>query len=343
MSLKPLFIASCLSLLACASTPPAKTSVDKSSPDKAAPQNVKPVSVPAEPPKAPLSKAPVAVSVEEIPRVDPGAELAPILKAFESKLYFDGLSQLEEHEVAARRSQGSFDFQLQVYAMKGQAHVMMGEGDLAMRAYRKVLSKWQHPKSLARKLQKAHPEDGEARTARALDAFGEALFFMGEQKRAKLELIDFPYNDVGDKPAEVKRFLDGSVKRWLRQRTLVTQAATREYDRVETIAPGTPERWRSAGHARKGLMVAQTLELVRSFTAPVVWESEGASEHVGADGKPMTWTQVHAAFAEQLATITQPLLDEARAHYSACVDSAKAGGIDNALVKSCNTWLAANR
>lgn len=341
MSLKPLFIVSCLSLLACASTPPAKTTVDKSSPDKSAPQNVKPAPIPSEP--EPLSKAPVAVSVEEIPRLDPGAELAPIMKAFEGKLYFDGLAQLEEHEVAARRGQGSLDFQLQVYAMTGQAHAMMGEGDLAMRAYRKVLSKWQHPKSLATKLQKAHPEDGEARTARALDAFGEALFFMAEQKRAKLEVIDFPYNEVGDKPAEVKRFLDGPVKRWLRQRTVVTQAAAREYDRIDTITPGTPERWLSAAHARKGLMVAQTLELVRSFTAPVVWESEGASEHLGADKKPMSWPEIHAAFARDLEAITQPLVEEAAKSYEACADTAKAAGIDNALVKSCRQWLAANR
>ncbi len=343
MSLKPLFFASCFTLVACAGTPRApKTKA--SPPDKAAPRQVKPDPKPEDLEQArEEARAPVVVDVEMMKRVEPGAELAPVMKSFEDKMYFDSVAQLDEHLVKARRKQGSIDYRLQTYAMTGQAHAMMGDHDLANRMYRKVLSQWQHPKALARKLQKKFPDDGDARVARSLDAFGEALFFVAERRRQKLDELETPYNDGGDSPREVATFVKRQVNGWVKKRVRFASSAAKEYNRISTITPGTPQRWVVAAHARKGLMAAQTLESVRNIEAPMSWDDKGVSDHKGKDGQPMEWSKIREDYAAQMESITKPLLESARTHYQACVDTARDANVDNAFVKSCKQWLKANR
>jgi hypothetical protein len=339
MSFKPLLLVSSIALAACAAGPaPIEAkSVEVNTPDKAAAPAVKPE--PAKPAE-PLSKAPDVVPFEEMGRIDPGPELADVSKAFAEKLYFDGQDKLAEHAKKARA--GGSDYQLQVLAMSAYAHAMMGEGDLALRGYRKVLSRWQHPKSLARKLRRAHPEDGDARVERAMDAFGEALFFMAERKRAKLADVAFPYNDVGDAPNEVKRFVTRDVARWLRQRAMRTRAAVSAYQRIDKIQPETPFRWVAASHARQGAMYAQTLQQLRDFAVPASWEEDGDSAHAGADGKPLSWTQIRSDHEARMAKLMDPLHEQAKASFQACVDVGAKAKLNDAVVMSCKRWLKAN-
>jgi hypothetical protein len=277
-------------------------------------------------------------------RIDPGQELAAVLATFNDKSYADGAELLDDqHLVAARRGQGELDYQLQVYAMRGHAYNMIGDADQAAGMYRRVLSKWTNLAALASKLRKADPEGGDARVARALDAFGEALFFMGERKRARVEAIEMPYNDIGDAPAEMKRFVDKPLSQWLRRRQSAISAAEADYLRVRDVKPETPVRWVVASHARIGLMYAQALEELRSLAVPAGWGEKGDSEHKGADGKPLSWEQVRSDHQAHMDKLMNPLREKAVASFTACADLAKEAKLEGAFAKSCQKWLKANQ
>jgi hypothetical protein len=342
MALKPLFFAAVLSLTACATSAPVKAPAKSPTVDKDASAAVK---APAKDEEAEesVSTAPVVVDLEEMGRIDPGAQLADVLKAFNEKSYSEGAALLDDsHLVAARRGQGEIDYELQVYAMRAHAFNMMGDTDAAAAMYRRVLSKWTNLGNMAYKLRKADPEHGDERVARALDAFSEALFFVGERKRARVELIDMPYNDVGDAPPEMKRFIDKPLVQWLRRRQLAITAAETDYLKVNDVKPGTPQRWVMASHARIGSMYAEALEELKSVAVPAGWEEKGESEHKGPDGKPMSWEQIREAHAAQMAKLMDPLRDKAVKHFSACAEIAEANQLEGAFPKSCTKWLKAN-
>lgn len=339
MSFKSLVVVSSLALCACASSAAVvQPEVDRNSPDKAAAPAVKPAPVVRAPQK--LSPAPEVIPFEAVGRPTAPTELSEVAAVFDDKHYFDAVPKLEEHHKASRA--GSIDYQLQTYAMTGFAHAMMGETDLALRSYRRVLSKWQHPKSLASKLRRTFPDDADVRIERSMAAFGEALFFMAERKRKRLEEVSFPYNDVGDEPEHVAKFYKTLVKRWLRQREQRTRAAVSAYQRIDKITPEPPLRWVSASHARQGLMYAQTLQLLRDDRVPSLWEEEGESTYTGPAGAPLTWQQIRRAHAERVDALMKPLLEKARASFQACVDVAAGGDIDNPMVRECKRWLKAN-
>ncbi len=339
MSLRSLLLVSSFALCACATTATVRPEVDRSSPDKAAAPSVKPAPEPTTP--EPVSKAPVVVTFEDIGRVDAGPELADVSASFDKKLYFDGKDKLVELAKSARGA--SLDHQLQVLAMQAFADAMMGEPELALRGYRKVLAKWQPPARLAATLRRADPATGDARVTRAMDAFGEALFFLAERKREQVESVELPTREGSDSPADVEKFVGKQLKRWVEMRERRILAAAREYQRIDDIKPETPARWVVASHARQATMYAQTLQLLRELAAPDAWQEEGASPHVGADGQPLDWASVRAARQTQLAALQQPLFDKAEQAYQRCVDTAAAANVDDVVAKSCRSWLSANR
>lgn len=347
VSMKPALFSSLSSLLliaGCASTPdtvahPESPAVPPA-PKQAAFELKAMVDAPAaaEEGKAAPS-TPSLPTVDNMPRLEVGPEFAQVMKSFEEKYFFAVVDELKPQLQGAQRGQLELDVQLQVFAMLGQAHHMMDEPDKARRMYNRVLVQWKDPFQLARSLRQL--DDGDAHVARAFDAFGEALFFLAETQRARVDALQVPFFD-GSHPVEMQRFVERSLGVWMNKRMSLVARTAKAYARIEEIKPEVPQRWLVAAESRVGAMHAQTVQALRELSVPATWKAEGESEIVGPDGQKQSWESIRAEHDARVEQLMEGPLQAATLAYGSCRDRAAEHGIDNAFAKSCREWLTAN-
>ena len=257
---RPLLTPPFLSAAACAPPPPPPAAPTPPPMDKEAPPpETKTVEVPE-----PVSKAPVVPTRDEMARLVPGEGLEAQLENFTKKNYFAAIDELAPELEKAQRGQHGLDEKVQILAMLGQAHDMMGEKDRAAQMYRRVLGEWRRPNALLKRIDKGDAGD-EARRQRLFDAFGEALFYLGEQRREGLSELEIPYYAGGEDPKEVSRFVTRDLSQWLGKRDRVILRAAKEYGRIDDLGEHAPARWRAAAASRIGAMHALALQAMRDL------------------------------------------------------------------------------
>jgi hypothetical protein len=235
-----------------------------------------------------------------------------VTKAFNEKFYSQAADLLE---VEVKKKGGGVEYEVLVRALLGHARHMTSELPLAKNHYRRVLAKWGPFYKAGRKLSKGTPDE-QKRYQLGLEAFGESLPFLAEQKRAKLDDVASPSFDKEDTPAMVKMFVDGKLAGYLGRCERVINTAKREYDKVLALKPEPPPRWAVATHSRMGAMYATVVESARELT--VKKENRGPID-------------------EKMASF----LSKAKASYQACTKAA-AGADATVFSKSCDAWLKAN-
>lgn len=291
--------------------PPAPVATAQPAARPPAPPPTASASVPAPPPE-PLSTAPTFPTLEDAERSKLPDSLAEVKKAFEEKFYSQAADLLEKE---AKKPGITVDYQVLVYALLGHARHMTHEMPLATQNYRRVLSKWGPFNKLGKKLSKGSPEE-KHRYVLGMEAFGEALFFLAERKRTKLDDIHAPSFDQEDTPAMVKMFADGKMAGFLARCEQVIKGAKKEYQKVLDLKPEPPKRWAVATHSRIGAMYGTCVEGLRSITVKK------------ENRKPID---------DRVA----PFLARAKEAYRSC-QSAAQGAEPTVFSKSCDAWLKAH-
>lgn len=334
-------------LLACASAPP------PAAPAPAPPPPAKPASAPpAPPPKpeppAPKSQKPTVPDFEVLVRSGMPAAFAEVEKNFKEKYFEQALQALETQKTASKRGQLAHDHKMLMYAAIGFASAMQNSALEAKGAYRRVLPMWANWRKESKAIMALEKDAaaGQKRVDNAVDAVGEALFFLAEEQRAKADEIAMPAYDGDSDPKNVNKHLSGKVKQWNNRRVQKVKKAATEYERVLKLEPKPPPRLVAAAASRIGAMHALMLEELRTITAPSDWKKEGKSEYVDrAKGKePLDWAVVHADFEKLLAERVDPVKQAATDAYRACVQASAQHGVskDDVFLKSCKDWLDAN-
>jgi hypothetical protein len=264
------------------------------------------------PPPEPLTTAPTFPSMEDAERSKLPGSLDEVKKSFDEKFYAQGADLLEKE---AKKPGITVDYQVLVYALLGHARHMTNELPLATQSYRRVLSKWGPFNKLGKKLSKGTPEE-KHRYVLGMEAFGEALFFLAEQKRTRLEDITAPSFDKDDTPEMVKMFAKGKVAGYLASCEQIIKGAKKKYQKVLDLKPEPPKRWAVATHSRIGAMYGTCVEGLRAITVKK------------ENRKPID---------DKMA----PFLAKAKEAYRAC-QSAAQGAEPTVFSKSCANWLKAN-
>jgi hypothetical protein len=238
--------------------------------------------------------------------------LAGVKKSFDDKFYAQAADTLE---LEAKKPGITIDYQVLVYGLLGHARHMTNEMPLATQNYRRVLSKWGPFYKAGKQLAEGTPEE-KHRYLLGMEAFGESLFFLAEQKRTKLDDVIAPSFDLEDTPAMVKVFVDGKFAGYLGSASKVISGAQKEYDKVLGLKPEPPKRWAAAAHSRVGAMYGTVVEAARAITVKA--ENRGPLD-------------------EKVA----PFLEKAKVAYRACQQAAS-GAEATVFSKSCDAWLKAH-
>lgn len=292
--------------------PPAPTTAAPVAAPTAAPTGVASTPPAPVPPPAPVGTAPTLPTLEDAERSPLPDSLAEVKKAFDEKFYSQAADLLEAE---AKKRGAGVEHEVLVFALLGHARHMTNEIPLAVSNYRRVLAKWGPFYNAGRKLSTGTPEE-QKRYQLGLEAFGEALFFLAEQKRLKQDEVVAPSFDQEDTPAMVKVFVDGKLAGHLARSSKVINTAKKEFDKVLALKPEPPQRWVVATHSRLGAMYATVVESVREQN--VSKPNRGPLDEKAA-----------------------PYLANAKESYQACVKAA-AGAEATIFSKSCEAWLKAN-
>ncbi|MBS2011650.1 MAG: tetratricopeptide repeat protein [Deltaproteobacteria bacterium] len=224
------------------------------------------------------------------------------------------------------------DIQVQAHATHARALAKLGKVAEAQREYTRVRSLWTDPASAEAKIRAAYPGEDDAqkdrRLGRALDAVGEALFFLADQRRiAEVEPIKFPeYRGAGDK-ASVKAHIETKVKEWLQKKRAAIEKVEPEYAKILALEPAPPPKWIIAAGSRSGLMWSDFVDDFRRSPIPRAWKGTEL-EHVYYD-------EIDRKSEPFKANLAKPALKK-------CLDLSTKHQYSDAFSRSCELWLAKN-
>ncbi len=341
-----LCLLSATSLLACAAAPPKALPPPQplTATAQQADAQVKQTVVQREEKQRVLSTEPTFPGVETMSRSNIQNELKKVVSLFEEQDYDGAASELKQHLREVGRGRGGIDYRVQVYALNGHAQSMMGQAAAGERSYRRVISLWGRPRKMARSIRQTSKtaEEGDARVARAMDAFGEALFVVADKGRERVDNIALPYYGGTSEPAELQRYLDKEVGGWLRARDRAIKRVEHNYQKVAMLKPETPGRWLVAATARMAALHARTGYELRTVLAPAEWDGEGDSPHRDARGKVLSYQQLREAHQQRIEALAKPAEEKARELYARCVSLAAEHHVSNAFSESCSAWLKAD-
>lgn len=224
------------------------------------------------------------------------------------------------------------DIQLQAHATYGRALSKTNKLGEAQREYAKVKALWNDPTASVAKIRAAYPAEDEAqkerRVGRALDAVGEAFFFVAEQKRAaEVEPIKFPeYKGPGDK-ASVKAHIETRVKDWLTKKRAAIEKVEPEYAKILDLKPQAPPKWIIAAGSRSGLMWSDFVDDFRRSPIPKAWKG----------------TELEHVYTGEIDRKSEPFKTNlAKPALKKCLDLSTKHQYSDGFSRSCEVWLAKN-
>lgn len=252
----------------------------------------------------------------------------------------DHYAEKEDWENARKRLQGqamamidkraTADVQVQAHALLARVLVKLNQAVPAGREYAKVVSLWKDPQKAVQAIQSIPGEDDagkQRRIGRALTAVGEGMFFFAEQKRAKVDKVEFPeYKGKGDLE-EVKKHINTKVKDWITKKRPLIEEATAEYKKVVDLQPVPPPQWVIAAGSRVGGMWGQFVKEFRAAPIP---------DKIKKD------TELRNAYYASLDEASEPQKLMAKGAYKTCLDYSVTYQYFDEFSRACEEWLAQN-
>ena len=178
--------------------------------------------------------------------------------------------------------------------MKGQAQ--------AKAEYAKVRSLWGDGTQAQAKIHDSYKGESEDQLAhrlgKALDAVGEAMFFVVEDKKHdKVDAVAFPaYKGSGTKE-DIKKYMEKTLMPWVQKKQAAIEDVDKEYQKITDLQPVPPPRWVIAAASRAGLMWGNFVDDFRRAPYPKDWDKKG---FVPGTGDTLSWREVKANYLEHL-------------------------------------------
>lgn len=340
-----------LSLAACGGpTPPSKAvpttqvSVAEVAPPPGSDAIVAPAAAPAAssaaspevPPEAPPRAEPY-VDLHTAPgdvRLDAGAALLKDDKASRAR-------PLLQAAVVNLDRDGSLDAKMAGHALLARACQASKDITCAASEYQRVRELWQDPTQAMDSLGAAakDEQDKKVRAQRALNALGEATFFVAEQKRAAADAERFPaYRGSGTKD-DVLKHINTKIGAWLKARRAKVQEAEQAYGAVVAIRPAPHPHWVIASASRVGDMWGKLFAEFRAAPIPSAWKQNGP---VMAGVPDFTYEDLRTTYYQAIDDAAAPMKASAKAAYLQCWELSKKLGSDAEYAKHCEAWLAKN-
>jgi TolA-binding protein len=223
------------------------------------------------------------------------------------------------------------DIQLQGHATLGRCLARLKAAG-AEPEYKKVLGIWGDGNAAAAKIQSGYPnEDDNAKARRlgkALDAVGEALFFLAEKKKSEtVDRIPYPiYTGIGTRD-DVLQHIEKKVVPWFKKKNEAIEGAEKEYARVLTDLKPAPPRWVIAAASRAGLMWGDFVTEFRKAPIPKEWNK---------------FSEVRAVYFQKLDEASEPYKVRAKAALKKCLDQSVSYQYFDEKSRACEKWLSEN-
>jgi tetratricopeptide (TPR) repeat protein len=238
------------------------------------------------------------------------------------------------------------DIQVQAHATLARAlmHSKATQGQ-AKGEYAKVRTLFGDGHGVQEKLHDAYKDETEDqrthRLGKLLDAVGEAMFYVAEDKKQeKVDKIPFPaYKGPGTKD-DIKKYMDKTLMPWVQKKQAAIEEADKEYQKITDLQPVPPPRWVIASASRAGLMWGNFVDDFRKAPYPKDWDKKG---FVPGTGDTLTWNEVKRTYLEHLDEASEPIKrDKAKPALKRCLDDSVKYQYFDEYSRDCEKWLAKN-
>ena len=237
------------------------------------------------------------------------------------------------------------DIQVQAHATLARALWHMKGQAQAKSEYAKVRALWGDGAQAQAKIHDAYKSESEDQRAhrlgKALDAVGEATFFVVEDKKHdKVDAVAFPvYKGNGSKD-DIKKYMEKTLMPWVQKKQAAIEDVDKEYQKITDLQPVPPPRWVIAAASRAGLMWGNFVDDFRRAPYPKDWDKKG---FVPGTGDTLSWREVKANYLEHLDEASEPIKrDKAKPALKRCLDDSVKYQYFDEYSRDCEKWLARN-
>jgi tetratricopeptide (TPR) repeat protein len=224
----------------------------------------------------------------------------------------------------------TLDVQAQAHTLLGRAYAQSNKGAVAAKEYGKVVALWKEPKAAVASIEGIAGEDPNAkqrRLGRALEAVGEAIFYFAEQKKAKVDKVNFPeYKGPGNKE-QVLKHIQTKVADWIKKKRPLIDEASVEYKKVVDLQPVPPPRWVIAAGSRVGEMWGGFVKEFRAAPIPDQMKKD---------------YEIRTAYYGALDEASEPQKQQAKGAYEVCLGYSVKYQYFDEYSRRCEEWLAQN-
>ena len=234
---------------------------------------------------------------------------------------------------------GTLDVKMAAHALLGRACQSTGDAKCAAAHYQTVRDLWKDPETAKKAVESAGSDDKDKmkRLARALNAEGEALFYVAEEKRLLAEKAKMPEYTGPGKLDSVATHLRTKVAPWIAERRKRIDDAEKAYVAILQIQPVPPPRWVISAGARVGDMYARFVAQFRQTPVPADWKKDGT-----IPGTTMTYEELRKEYYTRVDEAAEPYRRQAIGAFKKCQEMSKKYQYSDALSKQCDDWLARN-
>jgi hypothetical protein len=227
-------------------------------------------------------------------------------------------------------SKATLDVQVQAHALLARSLVQTKREGPAGQEYAKIVKTWSDPKAASAQILNTPGEDASStqrRLGRALEAVGEATFFFAEQKKAKVDKVNFPvYKGPGTKEAVLKH-IQTKVKDWITKKRPLIEDASAEYKKIVDLQPVPPPRWVIAAGSRVGEMWGTFVKEFRAAPIPDSMKKD---------------YEVRTAYYGALDDASEPQKQQAKSAFEVCLGYSVKYQYFDQFSRTCEEWLATN-
>ncbi|HTQ05803.1 MAG TPA: hypothetical protein VMI54_18200 [Polyangiaceae bacterium] len=227
-------------------------------------------------------------------------------------------------------SKATLDVQVQAHALLARALDQTKREGPAGQEYAKIVKTWADPKAAANQILNTPGEDPSStqrRLGRALEAVGEAEFFFAEQKKAKVDKVEFPvYKGPGTKEAVLKH-IQTKVKDWIGKKRPLIEDASAEYKKIVDLQPVPPPRWVIAAGSRVGEMWGTFVKEFRAAPIPDSMKKD---------------YEIRTAYYGALDDASEPQKQQAKSAFEVCLGYSVKYQYFDQFSRTCEEWLATN-
>jgi TolA-binding protein len=237
------------------------------------------------------------------------------------------------------------DIQVQAHATLARALMNTKNQGQAKAEYAKVRALYTDPSAVQTKIHDAYKTESEEQRAhrlgKALDAVGEATFYVAEEKKHdKVDAIAFPvYKGAGTKD-DIKKYMEKTLMPWVQKKQAAIEDLDKDYQKITDLQPVPPPRWVIAAASRAGLMWGNFVDDFRKAPYPKDWDKKG---FVPGTGDTLTWNEVKRNYLEHLDEASEPIKRErAKPALKRCLDDSVKYQYFDEYSRDCEKWLAKN-